>query len=118
MKQLADSRRMKSEHGGEPVGDALAISRCCSLKLSGKHARRSQAAKALEVGDLRAMEDMVGDAVVAAAGDVEVDVEMEGRRAQTNMTRVTLSASSVVPMATMPTVAPVRRRTRRRTMRG
>jgi len=102
----------------EVVEVDLPTGRCCSLRLSGKHARRSWEGKVPETVSLKGMEDVVRDAVMVAAGEAEVDVEMEERRALTNMTRVTLSASSAMPMVTMPTAVPVRRRMmRRRTMR-
>jgi hypothetical protein len=118
MKLLVNSRRSRSEPpGGEPVEVALPTGRRCSLRRSGRRARRSQEeARALVAGSLRAVVAVaVGAIAVEARVAVVGAVKQEGRTLF--VTKVTSSVSSARHMGTMQIIAPVRRRrTRRHTM--
>jgi hypothetical protein len=118
MKLLVNSRRSRSKPpGGEPVEVALPTGRRCSLRRSGRRARRSQEeARALVAGSLRAVVAVaVGAIAVEARVAVVGAVKQEGRTLF--VTKVTSSVSCARHMGTMQIVAPVRRRrTRRHTM--
>jgi hypothetical protein len=108
---------MRNEFGGEPKVGRPKAGRCCSLKLSGKHARsvlvvihpkrgnHKKGAVALEEAEAG------GEAGVKV---VAVMVMQEAGMVAESVTRDTFSVSNVTSMATMQIAALRRRRTARK----
>ena len=113
MKPLAGSEHLRSAPGEELVVCALRMGRLSSLKQSGRRGRRSRVARALMVGDHRAVAAREEAVAVEAAAVATVGAVMQGEKAQRNVTRVTSSASNAMAMGIMLTVVRDRRRKRR-----